>query len=65
MFYKSVSQGASTTLVAAFDTSMKAHSGSYLEDCQIHDDKCPEWAKDIENAEKLWKLSEALVNQKF
>ena len=64
IFFKSLSQGASTTLVAAFDPSMKTHSGSYLEDCQLNDDKCPEWIN-MENAEKLWKLSEQLVNQKF
>jgi NAD(P)-dependent dehydrogenase (short-subunit alcohol dehydrogenase family) len=64
IFWKSLSQGASTTLVAAFDPSKAAYSGSYLEDCQLKDGNCPEWIN-MENAEKLWKLSEELVNQKF
>jgi NAD(P)-dependent dehydrogenase (short-subunit alcohol dehydrogenase family) len=64
-FWKSLSQGAATTLVAALDPAKKGYSGSYMDDCQVHDEHCMEWAKDMNNANKLWKLSEDLVGQKF
>lgn len=35
----------------------------YLSDCQISE-PAP-WAKNAENAEKLWKLSEELIGDKF
>lgn len=35
----------------------------YLSDCQFAEPAA--WAKDAENAEKLWKLSEELIGEKF
>lgn len=35
IFWKSIPQGASTTLVAAFDPALKKRNGTYLADCQI------------------------------
>ena len=35
----------------------------YLDDCQISDPH--EWAKDEVAAERLWKLSEEIVGEKF
>jgi NAD(P)-dependent dehydrogenase (short-subunit alcohol dehydrogenase family) len=64
-FFKSLSQGAATTLVAALDPAKNGYSGSYMDDCQVHDERCMEWAKDMNHANKLWKLSEDLVGQKF
>lgn len=61
--FKTKSQGSSTTLVAALDPEMPARSPAYLSNCQIRDPY--EYALDPENAEKLWKLSEELVGQKF
>lgn len=64
--FKTLSQGASTTVVAAFDPTIVQNSGAYLVDCQVsHDDVAMPYAFDKYNAEKLWKLSEDLVGQKF
>jgi NAD(P)-dependent dehydrogenase (short-subunit alcohol dehydrogenase family) len=60
---KSMAQGISTTLVAALDPRIEAQSGMYMTDCQPQ--KTYEYAEDMEGAEKLWKLSEKLVGEKF
>ncbi|RYP23484.1 hypothetical protein DL767_008800 [Monosporascus sp. MG133] len=60
---KTLSQGSSTTLVAALDPELPARSPAYLDHCQISEPF--EYALDPENAEKLWELSEQLVGQKF
>ena len=39
--------------------------GIYLTDCQVQDEECEEWARDMEVAERLWELSERLVGEKF
>lgn len=62
---KTVSQGASTTIVAAFDPSLKPYSGSYLQDCRIDNESPRDYALDEANAEKLWALSENLVETNF
>ncbi|ANB12495.1 Env9p [Sugiyamaella lignohabitans] len=61
--YKTISQGASTTLVAAFDPAIVKSSGSYMSDCVINEDLCLPFAKDMDSAERLWTLSEKLVAQ--
>ena len=55
--YKSVSQGAATTVWAA--TSSDAPAGSYLADCAPAE--AADWATDPELAKRLWTLSEQLV----
>ncbi|GAD95129.1 retinol dehydrogenase 13 [Paecilomyces variotii No. 5] len=60
---KTIPQGASTILVAALDPSIEAQSGAYLDDCQIG--TAAEYAQNKESSEKLWKLSEEIVGQKF
>jgi hypothetical protein len=63
---KNQSQGSATTLVAALDPGILDRSGAYLADCRIdHGSPTMEYALDKGNAEKLWKLSEELVGQKF
>jgi NAD(P)-dependent dehydrogenase (short-subunit alcohol dehydrogenase family) len=63
--WKTLPQGASTHIVAAFDPTIKNQSGSYLDDCQVANDHALPHAKSDEDAEKLWALSEELVGQKF
>ena len=41
------------------------HSGAFLVDCQIKKDGIKAHALGDENAERLWKLSEELVGEKF
>ncbi|RFU28893.1 hypothetical protein B7463_g7455, partial [Scytalidium lignicola] len=59
MYWKTLSQGASTTLVAAFDPAMKEKTGAYLEDCQIKD--AMPYATDLTIAKRLWKIGEDIV----
>ncbi|KAG2177061.1 hypothetical protein INT43_007717 [Umbelopsis isabellina] len=65
--YKNLGQGASTHIVAAFDPSIEKDSGSYLSSCKIANDSpfLKPYAKNDEDAKKLWTLSEKLVGQTF
>ncbi|CAO3678944.1 unnamed protein product [Umbelopsis vinacea] len=63
--WKTIPEGTSTHLVAAFDPSIKSQSGAYLEDCQIANDHLKSFANDDAQADQLWALSEKLVGQKF
>ncbi|EXJ67729.1 uncharacterized protein A1O5_09075 [Cladophialophora psammophila CBS 110553] len=60
---KSMAEGISTTLVAALDPRIESQSGMYMTDCQCQ--STYEYAESMEGAEKLWKLSEELVGEKF
>lgn len=70
--YRSLGAGSSTSLVASLDPKLKPgetkdgkeNYGSYLIDCQISD-KAQPLAVSSSEAEKLWKLSEELVHEKF
>lgn len=69
---KTAGGGAATSLIAALDPRLgpgmvkdeKENFGSYLVDCQISDTALP-GATSSSEAEKLWKLSEELVNETF
>jgi NAD(P)-dependent dehydrogenase (short-subunit alcohol dehydrogenase family) len=70
--FKTVEQGASTSIYAALAPDLDNHGGEYLEDCTIskgiNADKTP-WgmrphALDMKAAERLWKLSEEMVATK-
>lgn len=67
MHVKTKEQGCSTTLVAALDPGLGSSNLEgdrvYLSDCQVGE-SAP-WAKDSEAADRLWQLSESLVQQKF
>ncbi|KZV94313.1 NAD(P)-binding protein [Exidia glandulosa HHB12029] len=65
MVFKELSQGASTTLVAALDPKIAPLSGGVLQDCQIVANPPGEGVKKEGAAEELWKLSEKLVGQEF
>lgn len=70
--YKTLGAGASTSLVAALDPKLgvgetkdgKENYGVFLVDCQISHNALP-LALSNSEAEKLWDLSEKLVNEKF
>ncbi|KAM0752219.1 short-chain dehydrogenase [Meredithblackwellia eburnea MCA 4105] len=63
--YKTYQEGVATQVIAAFDPTIAAKSGSLLWDCKVDNEKATPYALDKENAEKLWKLSEKLVGQEF
>ncbi|KAI2465204.1 NAD(P)-binding protein [Annulohypoxylon bovei var. microspora] len=60
---KTFEQIAATSLAAALDPEIPAKSPAYLANSQVHE--LDDHAKDPEAVEKLWKLSEELVGQKF
>jgi NAD(P)-dependent dehydrogenase (short-subunit alcohol dehydrogenase family) len=65
---KTLDQGCATTVRAAIDSSLVQKDGSvYLDDCQVITDSMyilPS-ALDKSSAERLWKMSEDMVGQKF
>ncbi|MCJ1309797.1 hypothetical protein MMC25_003458 [Agyrium rufum] len=62
-YVKSIDEGAATMLVAAFDPALNTGKETYLSDCQFA--PAMPFATDPVKAEKLWKLSEELVGEKF
>ncbi|TRX98434.1 hypothetical protein FHL15_000508 [Xylaria flabelliformis] len=70
--YRTLGAGASTSLVAALDPKLgpgetrdgKENYGVYLDACQITDKALPGNVSSA-SGEKLWKLSEELVKEKF
>ena len=60
---KNRQEGCATTLVAALDPRMRVHAGAFLTDSQLKalEPRC----ESVEDAEKLWKISEELVGEDF
>ncbi|KAI0847569.1 NAD(P)-binding protein [Daldinia vernicosa] len=65
--YKTLQQGCGTTLRAALDPDLVKEEGVFLQNTNLTTDpkEVKDWATDPELAEKLWKLSEELVGEKF
>ncbi|KAI1412226.1 NAD(P)-binding protein [Hypoxylon sp. FL1857] len=60
--------GANVYVYGAFDPEITAHNGAYLVPCRLADpwkDTVRPWATSSVEAERLWKLSEKLIGQKF
>ncbi|KAF7122185.1 hypothetical protein CNMCM5793_000142 [Aspergillus hiratsukae] len=65
---KPLETGVATHIYAAFDPDLAEHNGKYLTDCHVADpwvDTVKPWATSQIEAERLWKLSEELVGEKF
>jgi NAD(P)-dependent dehydrogenase (short-subunit alcohol dehydrogenase family) len=71
LVFKTLQQGAATTVWAAASPDLARRGGIYLEDCQIahasaHGSKGVEpYAVDVAAADRLWLLSEEFVGQSF
>ncbi len=70
--FKSVEAGAATSVWAAVSPDLEGRGGLYLEDCQVADCTSNEagtgyapHALDPQMADKLWGLSEELVDEQF
>ncbi|EPS38435.1 hypothetical protein H072_7820 [Dactylellina haptotyla CBS 200.50] len=61
--YRSLNQGVSTQIFAAFSPSIIDQNGGYLYDCQIK--PAAPHATSLEDANRLWALSEDMVGEKF
>ena len=62
--YKTVEQGAATSVYAATAPELDTQGGTYLADAEVTDQHAP-WARDPDSARRLWTLSEELVGQTF
>jgi NAD(P)-dependent dehydrogenase (short-subunit alcohol dehydrogenase family) len=62
--YKTVEQGAATSVWAATAPELDTQGGTYLADAEVTDQHAP-WARDPESARRLWALSEEMVGQQF
>ncbi|KAJ7162904.1 NAD-P-binding protein [Mycena filopes] len=65
IFWKTIPQGAATTLVAAVDTRLDATPGAYLDDCVVANEKVAAHSSDATNAANLWETTEGIVGEKF
>lgn len=61
---KPLAAGSATTLVAALDPDIVSGNGGFLSDCQF-DGGIEEHGKSLEDAEKLWIISEKATGAKF
>ncbi|KAK6349515.1 hypothetical protein TWF696_005799 [Orbilia brochopaga] len=65
LIQKTLQQGVSTHVVAAFDPEIKKDNGKYLADCIVADHRVKDWAADKSSAKRLWELSEQLTGEKY
>ncbi|KAJ7478184.1 NAD-P-binding protein [Mycena latifolia] len=63
--WKTIPQGAATTIAAAFDTRLHDKPGAYLSDCiEANQDRAPH-TTDPDSAAKLWTVTEEIIGEKF
>ncbi|KAJ7214815.1 hypothetical protein GGX14DRAFT_518547 [Mycena pura] len=63
--WKTIPQGAATTLVAAFDPRLNDKPGAFLVDCNESNKDLAPHCSDPANAEKLWNMTEEIVGERF
>ena len=61
----SLDQGAADMMIASFDPSIKAQSGSYLHGGKVDNEGREDHAADSKEAERLWGISEKCVGETF
>ncbi|KAF7320489.1 hypothetical protein HMN09_00132400 [Mycena chlorophos] len=63
--WKTIPQGAATTVAAAFDPRLVASPGAYLDDSKIATPQVAPHTSDPVNAAQLWATTEEIVGEKF
>ncbi|KAJ7480657.1 NAD-P-binding protein [Mycena latifolia] len=63
--WKTIPEGAATTVAAAFDPSLSDKPGAYLDDCQVANDKVAPHSSNPANASRLWEVTEKVIGQSF
>ncbi|KAJ7659070.1 hypothetical protein DFH06DRAFT_1297270 [Mycena polygramma] len=63
--WKTIPQGAATTVAAAFDTRLEDKAGAFLVDGCVANEQVAPHSWNPENAAKLWTISEEVVGEKF
>ncbi|KAJ7626597.1 hypothetical protein DFH06DRAFT_1339286 [Mycena polygramma] len=63
--FKTLGQGAATTVVAALDPALNDKPGAYLVDCNVANEAVAVHCSDPANGEKLWAITEKLMGETF
>ncbi|KAF8155041.1 hypothetical protein K438DRAFT_1863095 [Mycena galopus ATCC 62051] len=63
--WKTIPQGAATTVTAAFDPRLNDKAGGYLDDCAVANDRVAPHNSDPMIAEKLWNITEKIIGENF
>ncbi|KAF7360700.1 Short-chain dehydrogenase/reductase family protein [Mycena venus] len=63
--WKTIAQGAATTVATAFDPRLNDKPGAYLNDCAVATETVVAHSSDPANAEKLWVVTEKLIGETF
>ncbi|KAF7367516.1 Short-chain dehydrogenase/reductase family protein [Mycena sanguinolenta] len=63
--WKTIAQGAATTVAASFDPRISDKPGSYLDDSQIANEAVAAHSSDPASAERLWTLTEEIIGEEF
>ncbi|KAJ7308775.1 hypothetical protein DFH08DRAFT_792566 [Mycena albidolilacea] len=63
--WKTIQQGAATTVAAAFDPRISDKPGSYLDDSKVANEAVASHSSDPANSERLWTLTEKIIGEKF
>ncbi|KAJ7096026.1 NAD-P-binding protein [Mycena crocata] len=65
MPFKTIQQGAATTVVAAFDPGLNDKPGTYLNDCKAANELISPACSNAGNAGKLWTATEEIIGESF
>ncbi|KAJ7726434.1 hypothetical protein DFH07DRAFT_852760 [Mycena maculata] len=63
--WKTIPQGAATTVAAAFDPCLNDQPGAYLEDSTVSNQAIAAHSSDPVNAERLWDVTEKIIGETF
>ncbi|KAJ7258747.1 hypothetical protein B0H12DRAFT_1232193 [Mycena haematopus] len=63
--FKTLGQGAATTVVAAFDPRLNDTPGAYLVDCVVANEVVAPHAANAVNSDRLWTVTEQIIGEKF
>ncbi|KAJ6471721.1 hypothetical protein C8R47DRAFT_1221986 [Mycena vitilis] len=63
--WKTIPQGAATTVVAAFDPRLNDVPGAYLDNCTEDNKSVAAHSSDPGNAERLWTVTEEIIGERF
>ncbi|KAJ7059695.1 hypothetical protein C8F01DRAFT_217787 [Mycena amicta] len=63
--WKSIEQGAATTVAAAFDPRLNSSPGAYLDDSKVAMEEVAPHTADSAKAARLWTLTEEMIGEKL
>ncbi|KAJ7457780.1 hypothetical protein FB451DRAFT_588716 [Mycena latifolia] len=63
--WKTIPQGAATTVTAAFDPRLNDKPGAYLDDSSVANESVAAHSSDPANAAKLWTITEQIIGETF